>query len=71
MSGNNKDVGGVLLEVSNISLSFGAVQALSDISFKVLEHEILAIIGPNGAGKSSMLNAVSYTHLPLPPILLV
>jgi len=59
VSGNNKDVGEVLLQVSNISLSFGAVQALSDISFKVLEHEILAIIGPNGAGKSSMLNVIN------------
>ena len=59
MSGNNKDVGEVLLQVSNISLSFGAVQALSDVSFKVLEHEILAIIGPNGAGKSSMLNVIN------------
>ncbi|SVD94652.1 uncharacterized protein METZ01_LOCUS447506, partial [marine metagenome] len=59
VSGDNKGVGGVLLQVNNISLKFGAVQALSDISFKVLEHEILAIIGPNGAGKSSMLNVIN------------
>ena len=44
MSGDNKGVGGVLLQVNNISLKFGAVEALSDISFKVLEHEFLAII---------------------------
>ena len=54
----SKTIGDVILDVHNISLSFGGVKALSDISFNVREHEIRAIIGPNGAGKSSMLNGV-------------
>ncbi len=43
--------GDVLLDLQHISLSFGGVKALTDISFDVREHEIRAIIGPNGAGK--------------------
>ena len=53
-----------MLEVKNISLSFGAVQALNDISFGVDQGEILAIIGPNGAGKSSMLNVINGFYTP-------
>ena len=53
-----------MLEVKNISLSFGAVQALHDISFGVDQGEILAIIGPNGAGKSSMLNVINGFYTP-------
>ena len=49
----------IILEVKNISLSFGGVKALSDISFDIVEGEIRAIIGPNGAGKSSMLNVIN------------
>ena len=56
--------GDPLLEVKNISLSFGGVKALTDISFDILEGEIRAIIGPNGAGKSSMLNVVSGFYHP-------
>ena len=48
-----------MLDMQNISLSFGGVKALTDISFNVREHEIRAIIGPNGAGKSSMLNVIN------------
>ena len=54
-----RTVGEVILEVQNISLAFGGVKALTDISFDVKEHEIRAIIGPNGAGKSSMLNCIN------------
>jgi len=50
--------------VHNISLRFGGVKALSDISFDVREHEIRAIIGPNGAGKSSMLNCINGVYKP-------
>jgi branched-chain amino acid transport system ATP-binding protein len=57
-------VGEVVLEVSHISLSFGGVKALTDISFNVYEHEIRAIIGPNGAGKSSMLNCINGVYTP-------
>ena len=54
----------ILLEVKNISLSFGGVKALQDISFDVLQGEIRAIIGPNGAGKSSMLNVINGFYHP-------
>ena len=54
----SKKIGDVILDVNNISLRFGGVKALTDISFNVKEHEIRAIIGPNGAGKSSMLNCI-------------
>jgi branched-chain amino acid transport system ATP-binding protein len=57
-------IGGVVLDVRNISLAFGGVKALSDISFDVREHEIRAIIGPNGAGKSSMLNCINGVYVP-------
>jgi branched-chain amino acid transport system ATP-binding protein len=56
--------GDVILDVKNISLSFGGVKALTDISFDVREHEIRAIIGPNGAGKSSMLNCINGVYAP-------
>jgi branched-chain amino acid transport system ATP-binding protein len=57
-------VGEVILDVQNISLSFGGVKALTDISFDVREHEVRAIIGPNGAGKSSMLNCINGVYQP-------
>jgi branched-chain amino acid transport system ATP-binding protein len=50
--------------LSGISLRFGGVKALTNISFNVREHEVLAIIGPNGAGKSSMLNVINGVYLP-------
>ena len=60
----NFPVGGPILEVNNISLSFGGVKAITDTSFDVLTHEIRAIIGPNGAGKSSMLNCINGIYKP-------
>ncbi|MBA3598982.1 MAG: ABC transporter ATP-binding protein [Methylibium sp.] len=57
-------VGEVILQVQNISLAFGGVKALADISFDVREHEVRAIIGPNGAGKSSMLNCINGVYQP-------
>ena len=57
-------IGDVMLDMQNISLSFGGVKALTDISFNVREHEIRAIIGPNGAGKSSMLNVINGVYTP-------
>ena len=57
-------VGDVILKLDDISLSFGGVKALTDISFDVREHEIRAIIGPNGAGKSSMLNVINGVYHP-------
>ena len=59
-----RNIGDVILDLKNISLSFGGVKALTDISFDVREHEIRAIIGPNGAGKSSMLNVINGVYRP-------
>ena len=59
-----RNIGDVLLDVENISISFGGVKALDVVSFDVREHEILAIIGPNGAGKSSMLNCINGFYHP-------
>jgi branched-chain amino acid transport system ATP-binding protein len=53
-----------LLEMRNITLRFGGVVAIKDISFDIREGEIRAIIGPNGAGKSSMLNVISGFYHP-------
>ena len=61
---HGRRVGPVILEVKNISLAFGGVKALTDISFDVREHELRAIIGPNGAGKSSMLNCINGVYWP-------
>ncbi|HXZ52126.1 MAG TPA: ABC transporter ATP-binding protein [Burkholderiales bacterium] len=57
-------LGGTILAVEGVSLAFGGVTALSDVSFDVREHEIRAIIGPNGAGKSSMLNVMNGFYQP-------
>jgi branched-chain amino acid transport system ATP-binding protein len=54
----------VLLEVDNISLFFGGLQAISDVSFDIRRGEIRAIIGPNGAGKTSMLNVINGFYHP-------
>ena len=54
----------ILLEVRNISLSFGGVRALENISFDIRKGEVRAIIGPNGAGKSSMLNVINGFYHP-------
>ena len=56
--------GEVILDLQNISLRFGGVKALTDISFNIREHEVRAIIGPNGAGKSSMLNVINGVYHP-------
>ena len=61
---DGRTIGGVLMEMKNITLRFGGVKAISDISFDIREGEIRAIIGPNGAGKSSMLNVISGFYNP-------
>ena len=62
--GRKFKIGKSILEVKNISLSFGGVKAITDISFDVFEHEIRALIGPNGAGKSSLLNCINGIYNP-------
>jgi branched-chain amino acid transport system ATP-binding protein len=61
---DGRKIGGVLMEMKDITLRFGGVVAIEDISFDIREGEIRAIIGPNGAGKSSMLNVISGFYRP-------
>jgi branched-chain amino acid transport system ATP-binding protein len=57
-------IGSPCLELSNVSLSFGGVHALTDVSFDVKSGEILSIIGPNGAGKTCILNCINQFYHP-------
>jgi branched-chain amino acid transport system ATP-binding protein len=61
---HERRVGAVMLSIEGVSLAFGGVKALQDVSFDVKEHEVRAIIGPNGAGKSSMLNVLNGVYHP-------
>lgn len=54
----------IKLHVDNISLSFGGIKALQNISFDVREGEILSVIGPNGAGKTSLINSINGFYKP-------
>ncbi len=61
---DGRQIGGTIMEMKNITLRFGGVVAIENISFDIHEGEIRAIIGPNGAGKSSMLNVISGFYHP-------
>ena len=54
----------MLLEVNNVSKSFGGVQAVRDVSIKVDERQIVSMIGPNGAGKTTLFNTISGIYQP-------
>jgi branched-chain amino acid transport system ATP-binding protein len=54
----------VRLRIDNLSLSFGGVKALIEVSLDIRENEILAIIGPNGAGKTCILNCINGFYKP-------
>src|SRR5580692_5300612 len=58
------DTNEILLQVEDVSLAFGGVKALTDVSFDIMRGEIRAIIGPNGAGKTSMLNVINGFYQP-------
>ena len=64
MTQTQRRIGAPVLAVQGVSLSFGGVKALQDVSFDVRQHEVRAIIGPNGAGKSSMLNVINGVYHP-------
>jgi branched-chain amino acid transport system ATP-binding protein len=64
MSGAEVASGDVLLAVEKVSLAFGGVKAVNDVSFDIRKGEIRAIIGPNGAGKTSMLNIINGFYHP-------
>ena len=59
-----RKIGETLLNIEQISLSFGGVKALTEVSFSIREKEVFAIIGPNGAGKTSMLNVINGFYHP-------
>ena len=61
---DGRTIGATVLDLRAITLRFGGVEAIKDISFDIREGEIRAIIGPNGAGKSSMLNVISGFYTP-------
>jgi branched-chain amino acid transport system ATP-binding protein len=54
----------VKIRIDNLSLSFGGVKSLTDLSLDIRENEILAIIGPNGAGKTCLLNCLNNFYHP-------
>jgi branched-chain amino acid transport system ATP-binding protein len=54
----------VKLRIDNLSLSFGGITAIHEVSLNILDNEILAIIGPNGAGKTALLNCISGFYKP-------
>ena len=64
VTADGRKIGPAVMEMCNITLRFGGVIAISDISFDIREGEIRAIIGPNGAGKSSMLNVINGFYHP-------
>jgi branched-chain amino acid transport system ATP-binding protein len=53
-----------LLEISGLSISFGGIQALTDIDMRVEQEEILGLIGPNGSGKTTLFNCISGVYHP-------
>ncbi len=61
---DGRRIGDVMMDLKSITLRFGGVVAIQDISFDIRQGEIRAIIGPNGAGKSSMLNVISGFYVP-------
>jgi len=64
MTARRRRIGDTVLKVESISLRFGGVRAITDVSFEIKQGEIFSIIGPNGAGKTSMLNVINGFYHP-------
>ena len=64
VTADGRTIGGTMMDLRGITLRFGGVEAIKNISFDIRQGEIRAIIGPNGAGKSSMLNIISGFYVP-------
>ena len=62
--GSGADAHDLVYEVRNVTLRFGGVVSLNDVSLEMRRGEILAIIGPNGAGKTSLFNALTGVYHP-------
>jgi len=64
LNGSALPAGALQLDIAAVTLRFGGVKALEDVSFQVNQGNIHAIIGPNGAGKTSLLNCISGLYRP-------
>lgn len=60
----SRDCSVALLSVAKVSISFGGIRALNDVSFAVAPGQVCALIGPNGAGKSTLFNCLSRLYTP-------
>ena len=54
-----------MLSLKNISVEFGGIKAITDVSFEVEKNSLFSIIGPNGAGKTTLLNVISGRYTPV------
>src|ERR1700712_1279070 len=59
-----KAQGEVVYDVKNVTLRFGGVTSLNNVSLQMRRDEILAVIGPNGAGKTSLFNSLTGVYTP-------
>ena len=64
LNGSTLPAGALQMEIKEVTLRFGGVRALDDVTFNVAQGDIHAIIGPNGAGKTSLLNCISGLYRP-------
>ena len=55
---------GIILSIENLSISFGGIKAVDNLSFQIKEKEIFGLIGPNGAGKTTAFNCITQFYKP-------